>query len=452
MRLLAFMAYPGHVPVPDQEGHPAMKKSITKRTIDALKIGKRDYWVWDTTLTGFGVRVRKSGAMTYVAQYTAGNYRHAPVRRVTLAQVGKVTPDEARALAKDVLARAVRGEDPARERSDDRKAETVADLAKLFLAEVKAKKKPRTFGHYDDVLNRLVVPELGKVKANKVTITDVAALHRKLAGTPYQANRMLAVVSSMYGYAAKHRIVPRGFNPAEGIEKYTEHKRETFLTRAQLEALGDAIREATTTGIPYLVDEAKAKHAPKPENRLTKVDPHAIAAVLLLIFTGARLREILHLKWQDVDFEWGFLRLPDSKTGQKAIILNSPAVAVLSSIPRIGVYVVAGATAGTKDEKPRADLKRPWKALAKRAGLPGVRIHDLRHTHASYGAGAGLGLPIIGKLLGHTQASTTQRYAHLDADPLRIASNRIGTDIAAAMGEINGRGDGHEVMGACERR
>jgi integrase len=323
-----------------------------------------------------------------------------------------------------------------------RKAETLADLVKLFLADAEAKKKPRTFDQYDDVLNRLVVPKLGKAKANKITITDVAKLHRRLADTPYLANRMLAVVSSMYGYAAKHRIVPRGFNPAEGVEKYAERERETYLTPAQLERLGDAIREATTTGIPYLVDEtkAKSKHAAKRENRLTKIDPHAIAAVLLLIFTGARLREILHLKWEHVDFERGFLRLPDSKTGQKPIILNGPAVAVLTNLPRLGAYVIAGLSAGSENEKPRADLKRPWKTLAKRAGLEGVRIHDLRHTHASYGAGVGLGLPIIGKLLGHTQASTTQRYAHLDADPLRNASNRISSDIAAAVGELGKAG------------
>jgi integrase len=431
-------AYPG------SPNHGAqMKARITKRLIDRLEADKCDYWVWDETLIGFGVRVRSTGAMTYVAQYTAGNYRHAPIRRVTLARVGEITPDQARTEAGKLLGRVAHGGDPAKEKAEDRKAETVGELAKLFLADVEAKKKPRTFDQYDDLLNRLVVPELGNAKSNKVTTTDVAKLHRKLAETPYQANRMLAVVSSMYGYAQKHRIVPKSFNPAEGIEEYREFKRENFLTRAQLESLGDAIREATTTGIPYVVDEtkAKAKHAPKPENRLTKIDPHAIAAVLLLIFTGARLREILHAKWTDIDFERGFINLPDSKTGKKAIILNGPAWEILAGLPRIGSYVIAGQSAGTEDEKPRADLKRPWKTLAQRAGLKGVRIHDLRHTHASYGAGAGLGLPIIGKLLGHADAATTQRYAHLDADPLRIASNRIGTDIATAMGDLSAEGE-----------
>jgi integrase len=157
----------------------------------------------------------------------------------------------------------------------------------------------------------------------------------------------------------------------------------------------------------------------------------------LLIFTGARLREILHLKWEQIDFERGLLLLPTSKTGKKTIVLNAPALAILTSLPRVGGYVIAGTSAGTKDEKPRSDLKKPWKAVSKRAGLDGVRIHDLRHTHASVGAGAGLGLPIIGKLLGHTQSATTQRYAHLDNDPLKKASEHIGSRLAAAMGEVN---------------
>jgi integrase len=128
--------------------------------------------------------------------------------------------------------------------------------------------------------------------------------------------------------------------------------------------------------------------------------------------------------------------LPTSKTGKKTIVLNAPALAVLNGLRRIGTYVIAGISAGEQDERPRSDLKKPWKAISKRAGLTGVRIHDLRHTHASVGAGAGLGLPIIGKLLGHTQSATTQRYAHLDNDPLKKASEHIGSRLAAAMGDV----------------
>jgi integrase len=127
--------------------------------------------------------------------------------------------------------------------------------------------------------------------------------------------------------------------------------------------------------------------------------------------------------------------LVDSKTGAKSIILNAPALAVLARLDRTGANVVASQNAGSDGEKPRADLNKPWRSIAKRAGLAGLRIHDMRHTHASFGAGAGLGLPIIGKLLGHARATTTQRYAHLDMDPLRRASEHIGGRLAAAMRE-----------------
>jgi integrase len=137
-----------------------------------------------------------------------------------------------------------------------------------------------------------------------------------------------------------------------------------------------------------------------------------------------------------VDLERGLLLLQDSKTGKKAIVLNAPALDILANLPRIGAYVISGQAAGGDDDKPRADLNRPWRAIVRRANLNGLRIHDLRHTHASVGAGLGLGLPIIGKLLGHTQASTTARYAHLDADPLRRASEHIGSRLAAAMGDL----------------
>jgi len=178
------------------------------------------------------------------------------------------------------------------------------------------------------------------------------------------------------------------------------------------------------------VDQTKptAKHLPKA-TRLTKIAPSAAAALRLLLFTGCRLREILHLRWQYVDIECGCLFLPDSKSGRKTVILNAPALAVLNGLERLGPYVVPG----DDPERPRHDLKRPWDAVTKRAELTGVRLHDLRHTYASFGAGGGLGLPIIGRLLGHAQATTTARYAHLDNDPLRRASEAIAGRIAAAF-------------------
>lgn len=409
------------------------RRRITKRVVDGLKVKPAEYTKWDDSLSGFGVRVRPSGSMSYIVTYRAGAGRVAPVRRFTIAAVGKITPAQARQRAQAVLGAVAHGRDPAAEKSDERGMPTVAEVADRFMDEhVAPKRKKGTTAFYRDILDRVVKPAFGAAKADQVTRAQVARFHGRLQDTPFQANRMLSVVGSMYAFAARIGVVPEGVNPARKIIKYPEHRRERFLTTQELERLGSAIHEAETTGIPYEIDISKptAKHAPKEENRITQISLFAAAAIRLLLFTGCRLREILHLKWEDVDFERQVLFLPESKTGSKTVILNAPALEVLAGLDRLGPYVVPG----DNPEKPRADLKRPWATIAKRAGLERVRLHDLRHTYASFGAGSGLGLPIIGKLLGHTQASTTQRYAHLDNDPLRRATEVIGDRIASALG------------------
>ena len=396
---------------------------------------ENEYFVWDAALAGFGLRIQTTGAKSYVVKYRAGTGRGAPTRRVTLSRVGKITPDEARTFAKKTLGSVAHGADPAAQRAAEKRASTLAEAAEQFLIEhVEAKRSASSASSYRDLLVRLALPEIGKRKADKITSAEIQRLHSKNAHTPYQANRLLRVLSSLFTFAGKAHVVPVGFNPCRGIEYFPEEGRERYLTTQELALIGEAIREAETIGLPYAVDETKptAKHAPKEGSRRTVIGPHAAAALRLLIFTGARLREILHLKWEHVDYERGLLLLPTSKTGKKTIVLNAPALAVLDTLPRTSGFVIAGASV----DSPRSDLKKPWKAVAARAGLSGVRIHDLRHTHASVGAGAGLGLPIIGKLLGHTQSATTQRYAHLDNDPLRKASENIGSRLAAAMGEV----------------
>jgi integrase len=423
---------------------------ITKRVVDGLKPKAKEFAVWDSKLPGFGVRVRPTGAMSYVVVYRAGSGRGAPVRRYTIANVGKAAPEAARTRAKVILGAVAHGHDPAGEKATERGTLTISELADRFMSEhVEQKRKPGTAVFYRHLLDKVIKPELGATKADKLTRTQVARLHGSLKRTPFQANRVLAVIGSMYTFAGRSGIVAEGMNPARRIEQFKEQRRERFLTGKELERLGSAVREAETKGVPWDLDEEKpkSKHLPKAKNRFTKIGPFAAAAVRLLLFTGCRLREILHLKWEQVDLERGLLFLADSKTGRKTVILNAPALAVLADLNRLGSYVVPG----DYPEKPRADLKRPWEAVANRAGLDGVRLHDLRHTYASFGAGGGLGLPIIGKLLGHTQASTTQRYAHLDADPLRRASETIGGRIAAALDGKHG-GSVVQLKGARRRR
>ncbi len=287
---------------------------ITKRVVDSLKARPHEYTVWDAKLPGFGVRVRSSGATSYIVVYRAGSGRGAPVRRFTIASVGKIAPEKARKRAQAILGAVAHGRDPAGEKTSERGIPTVAELADRFIAEhVEPKRKRGTTAFYRDILNRIVKPELGTAKADKVTRAAVTKVHGKLRATPFQANRVLAVVGSMYAFAVRIGAVPEGINPARKIDKFAEHRRERFLTGKELEGLGAAIREAETKGIPWDVDEAKprAKHLPKAKNRYTKIGPFAAAAIRLLLFTGCRLREILHLKWEQVDLERGLLFLAD---------------------------------------------------------------------------------------------------------------------------------------------
>lgn len=334
------------------------------------------------------------------------------------------------------MASVVKGGDPARDRSDEKKALTFSSLSELFLVHIAAKRKPTTAEQYRQLLKRHALPDLGNRKAVSLNTADIATIHSSMDAKPMAANRLRAIISSMYSWAMSSKTIAKMENPATDVVRYREKKRERFLTTEEIGRLAAAILHAETVGISWEPDPAKkTKHTPRPENRLIRIDVPVAAAFRLLLLTGARLREILHLKWAHVDFERGLLLLPDSKTGQKTVILNAAALSILTQMPRIGAYVIAGESAGTKGEKPRADLKRPWAAVLKRAGLEGLRIHDLRHNFASFGVGGGMGLPIVGKLLGHSQPATTQRYAHFDADPLRKASNAIGNTIAAAMGE-----------------
>jgi integrase len=271
------------------------------------------------------------------------------------------------------------------------------------------------------------------LKATALTRSHVATLHFRMADRPYAANRAAAVWSKAFAWAAARGIIPEEHNPVKGLKKYREQGRERFLTVDELGRLGVALAEGETVGLPFEVDNTKpkAKHAPKADKRRVKLDPYAVAALRLLLLTGARLREILHAKWEQVDVGRGVIFLADSKTGKKPIYLSAAAQAVLAALPRLEAnpYVIAGA----RDGAPRSDLKKPWAAVARAANLKGLRIHDLRHSFASFGAGASLGLPIIGKLLGHSQAATTHRYAHLAADPMRRAVETIGATISAAM-------------------
>ena len=383
---------------------------LTNRTVAATRPRDRDVFVWDDELPGFGLRVKPSGVKSYVIQY---RNRHNDSRRITIGRHGVIGPEKARRKAKKMLADVQDGADPATERKDDREALTVAELAEKYLREHAAPhKKPRSVEEDQRLLRLHVLPALGRKKVAGITRADITGLHHAMRDTPGAANRTLALVSKMLNLAEKWGLRPDGSNPCRHVDRYPERKMERFLSVDELGRLGAVLAEAERTA-----------------TELRSV----IAAVRLLMFTGARLGEILNLEWSHVDFEWSCLRLPESKTGAKVIHLNAPALEVLNGIERDGSpWVIAG----RDPDKPLVNLRKPWHRIRKAAGLDNVRLHDLRHSFASVGAAGGLSLPMIGALLGHTQAATTQRYAHLAADPLKQAADMIGERIRAA---INGK-------------
>ncbi|YBV97094.1 tyrosine-type recombinase/integrase [Phyllobacteriaceae bacterium JZ32] len=421
---------------------------ISRRSVAAIGAVEKPTVFYDESLKGFGLRVMPSGVRSWVIEYRPGaGGRGVAKKRVKIGDAAVMSPEDAREKASRTLARVTLGSDPAAERAEERGALSVAELAQLFLEKhVSEKRKPSTERLYKYAIDDLIVPALGTMRAPLITRADVARMQAWIVRTRKDmpnggrtaSNRALAVLSAIYNWADREGLVPEGYNPVQRVEKYRENRKERFLSTEEMAALGAALEEAETVGLPYEIDpdKPKSKHTPKGTYL---VSTHAVGAIRLLILTGCRLREILDLRWSDVDLERGLLFLPDSKTGKKAVVLSSAAQEILTSLPRVGKYVIAGESAGTNDEKPRSDIKRPWTAISKRAGLVGVRIHDLRHTFASVGAGGGLGLPVIGKLLGHSQAATTARYAHLDADPVRRAADLIAGKIRGAMEGNNGK-------------
>ncbi|MEQ8760857.1 tyrosine-type recombinase/integrase [Marinovum algicola] len=438
---------------------------LTNRSVAAIKPSDRDLFVWDDKLPGFGLRVKPSGVKSYIIQYRNA---HNETRRMTIGRHGVVAPDRAREKARKLLQEAHDGTDPARQREEARKAPSLAELADHYLERhAIPKKRPRSVASDKTLLGLHILPTLGSRKVASITRADIANLHHSMQETPGAANRTLALLSKMMNLAEKWEWRPDGSNPCRHIEKYPENKVERFLSPDELAALGIVLARSEREGSEML---------------------SAIAAIRLLIFTGARLGEILALRWEDIDFDRQCFHLKESKTGKKTIYLNAPALEVLHRIERTGEWVIAGKppTPGTDNaaflapvetNRPLVNLRKPWHRIRERAtvqhwsidtdaapviealserlgrpptvneirqeaermgrplrrGLQDVRLHDLRHSFASVGVAGGLSLPMIGALLGHTQTATTARYSHLADDPLRQANDMIGERISAAL-------------------
>ena len=376
---------------------------ITKRAIDSIKCDGTDRFHWDRDLPGFGVRVRASGRKFFVAQFRAGGR----VRRMTLGPVTAMTPDIARTRAMALLAEAKAGGDPASQRDADRRAATVRLLGQRCLEEyVPDHCKESTAREYRRSVELFIDPGIGGRKVTEIQRKDIAELHHAMRKTPYQANRTLGVLSKMFNMAEVWGLRPDGSNPCLHVKRFREEKRERFLSAEEFRRLGAVLDEILEDG-----SETRS----------------AVVAVRLLMLTGCRLSEIQKLQWAHVDLDAGELNLPDTKTGGRAVPLAPSAVRLLESLPRNddNPWVIAGRKPGGH----LTDLQHPWRRIRERAKLPDVRIHDLRHSFASRALALGEGLPMIGKLLGHTQVQTTARYAHLARDTVKASAARIGDSI-----------------------
>jgi integrase len=409
-------------------------RQITKEAVDRLKAGEA---IWCVKPRGFGVRRQRRDAVYMIKARINGRQRF-----ITIGTHGKPwTPETARKRAVELFGVIAAGGDPASDRDDAKVAVMLDAFFERYLSDhARPKKKPSSAADDQRHFINHIKPALGYLRLRDVSRSDIVRLHASMQDRPIAANRCLALLSHMFTMAEAWGVIPENTNPCRRIERYREEARERFLTMDELQRLGEALREAETVGLQWSVEGHKrsAKHLPKEPNRRTVVSPHATAAIRLLLFTGARLREILGLRWEWIDLERGVIFLPDSKTGRKTIVLSAPAVAVLGKLTRTGNYVIEG----NDPTKPRSDLKRPWAMISRRAALSGLRIHDLRHSFASTGVGAGLGLPIIAKLLGHSHVQTTQRYAHLELDPVRRSAEFIADRLATAMGEAPEGSDG----------
>lgn len=449
-----------------------MPTKLTEKTVKAIvppETGAAT--IWDSEVKGFGVRVfAASGRRTQGARSFFVNYRvDGRERRFTIGSFPEWTAEAARNEAKELRRRIDRGEDPASQRRERREAPTVADLAERYKVEHLPKKAKSSQANDWAMIQAEILPRLGARKVAEVHIGDMQALHRAVSetGRLVRANRILALASKMFSLALKPmegetapwRDQAQG-NPCKGVERNQEEAKERFFSEAELAALSDAL----------------AAYGPKP----------AGDCIRFIMLTGCRPGEAMAATWEQFDAEPGFWVKPSSHTKQRrthkaplgpaALELLETIRAASDATPRrqkspyvfpgqvfgeplrqlqyVWREVVEDATvallADSRDAKVVrlvADLekglgRRPTlaecRAIAEErklklpAGLSDARIYDLRHTFASVGAGGGLSLQIIGRLLGHTQARTTQRYAHLADDPLKEAAAKIATQIAGA--------------------
>lgn len=374
---------------------------------------------YDTDVRGFGCRVTAGGARAFILNYRTRTGRE---RRYTIGEFPAWKTSAARAEAAEWKKRIRSGEDPLAVIEDDRAAKTVADLCNRFKAEHLPKKRPATQRDYQSLIEREILPTLKHMKVSEVKFSDVDAIHRRITkrGRLHHANHAVAVMSKMFSLAIKWGW--RMDNPAKGIERNQEQKRNRYLSAEELVRLTAAL----------------AEHE----------DQQAANIIRLLLLTGARRGEVQAARWDQFDLASGTWTKPGSTSKQKTehrVPLSGPARQLLSQLREFAAAEIEHLFPGRYGEGHRVEIKQNWAALCSESKITGARIHDLRHTYASLLAIAGLSLPIIGALLGHTQPATTARYAHLLDDPLKQATERVGAILSGKSAAETVKREAHDV-------
>ena len=326
---------------------------------------------------------------------------------MTLGRHGVLTADEARKLARLQLGNVAHGKDPAKERTDERRAPTVKELAQDYMdRHALPNKRPSSIRNDRQMLDNIILPKLSPFKVVEVTRRDIESILLAMKDTPYRANRVRALLSKMFSLAVGWGW--RSDNPVLGIEKFQEAKRDRWLDNDELQRLISVLET-------------------HPNQKCANI-------VRLLILTGARKGEAFSATWDQFNLERGIWTKPAHATKQNRmehVPLSQQAVVLLSDIRAAAdtrtPYVFPGDVPG----QPITCIKKFWREVRTAANLPDVRLHDLRHTFASHLVSSGVSLPIVGRLLGHSQAQTTQRYAHLADDPLREAANKFGSNVGS---------------------
>jgi integrase len=403
-------------------------KKITRRLLDSSNEDGREVWIWDTDVRGFYARHqgRAGSSWWYGVKYRRGTKARYHViaedgtaipddvcERLGLTPGASWTPEAARREGERVRGLVRTGADADAERGTP----TLQAFSVRYLEQhSRPFKKPRSVEEDEGLFERHLLKAFGDFRLDRIDQAAVTRFAQERKDTPTTANRALALLSHVFTKAGEWGIVPKATNPALGVPRYRERKIERLLSAEELARLGAALRALEAEGA---------------------VSPFGLAAIRLLVFTGARPAEVLGLTWDMVDLQRGVLNIPDSKTGAKVIHLNPPAATLLDKHPRIDgdprVFPPY-----QKERKGRrvaeADLESAWRHVRDRAKLKGVRLYDAaRHSFASIAVSGGASLYLVGGLLGHKKTSTTQRYAHLSADPLRAVNDAVGRRLDAAL-------------------